>query len=148
MEDIVIAPVTLEILQSAIAGAFENPFFIILSVSIIGDIVTGWAKNKMYETGNSSAGIKGLMKHSVVLFVALVLSFCGMVSQTRYGLLLFDAFIIVLIGEYIKSMFENFGVMGFKYPAMLTAKVEQEIADKVAERDKARKLKEERKATE
>lgn len=141
MIDINIEPITLEIIQKALFASAGNPIFIVLFVVIVGDIITGYAKNYLYHTGNSSAGIQGLIKHSTVLIIALFAGFCGAILQSKHTLLGADVIIGLFAVEYIKSIFENFGVMGFKYPKMLSAKVEKEIEEKMSAKEEAEKLK-------
>ena len=139
-----IEPIEIGLLNDILSASLRNPIFIILILVILGDVATGWAKNSMFHTGNSSAGIKGLIKHSTVLFISLIFSFIGALLQSKTSVIFADVFILAFAFEYAKSIIENFGVMGFRYPKMLSYKVEEEIQEKLKLKEEAEKMKGER----
>lgn len=146
MEEMVINnPVlTLELINQALKSSVLNVAFIVLVVNIIVDVGTGYAKNAMYHTSDSSAGIKGLIKHSSVLLTCFALSFGVLLIGNTYITVLGNVIISLFSLEYLKSIAENLGVMGFPYPKIIAFKVENEIAEKLKLKEEAKKLKEER----
>lgn len=146
MEEIVINnPVlTLELINQALKSSVLDVAFIILILTIIVDIVTGYVKNMKYHTSDSSAGIKGLIKHSTVIFVCFIISFSILLIGNTYITVFGNVLISLFTIEYIKSVAENLAVLGFKYPKMMSSKVENEIAEKLKLKEEAQKLKEER----
>lgn len=141
MEEIVVNSLTLDLVVNSLKAAVGNAAFVVLILNILADIATGYAKNALYHTADSSAGIKGLIKHSTVIFVSLLIALAVALLGNAYITAVGNIIISLFSFEYLKSVAENFGVMGFKYPKILASKVEKEIEEKTKLKEEAEELK-------
>ncbi|ACI00378.1 gp18 [Listeria phage P40] len=102
----------------------HNIYFFTLVGLIAFDYLTGVLKASIWKVADSSAGFKGLVKHSLV-----ILGFAGayMVADA-YN---FANVITILAGlysmNYLLSILENFAVMGIFVPKFLLTRVKAEI---------------------
>ena len=95
-------------------SAFKDPLFILYIATVIVDIVLGNIKAWMNDDVNSKIGVQGTLKHvGVFTFVIILLP-----PLTYY--LNNSGVAITILGylvyQYIISIIENLGVMGFKMP--------------------------------
>lgn len=114
-------------IKSIIEGLMNmmhEPFYIGLIVVVVFDYITGVAKALVWKVGDSSVGLKGLIKHSIVMvFITLTWVF-SMEFQFNW----FATTITLLyIFNYLISILENFSVMGIYQPKFLKNKIESEI---------------------
>lgn len=91
---------------------------------ITGIMVAGVFKksNKSkYGTLNSNAGWKGLCKKCVTLLLVIVANELDIIAGTNY---IRNAVIIGFIANEVISITENAGLMGVKFPAVITKAIE------------------------
>ncbi|HCM90591.1 MULTISPECIES: phage holin family protein [Vagococcus] len=95
---------------------YLNPYIYLLIIVIIVDIFTGLAKaifSRNYPDLDSTIGLRGLIKHVVVLILVIVFNaYCVMFQLSAYS----DLFILFYIGNYGLSIIENLGALGIPIP--------------------------------
>lgn len=108
-------------------SSFGNVFFIMLLIVIAGDTITGYYKAYCTKSFDSSVGIRGLIRNTVVIVINLLVSLCGNIVVIPICVVLCDLWIIAFIFQYIASITENLGVCGFTYPQMFSKRVKEEL---------------------
>lgn len=111
----------------------SNMLIHVLFILIVFDILTGIVKGLWFKKeGDSSKGLPGLIKHSLVLLLVLVL-------YPYASILGFENFAIAIVVGYIAmygiSIAENFGQMGLWVPKWLKERLTK-IKDKSDEEPK------------
>lgn len=102
----------------------NNNYFVVFMVLVLFDYVTGVAKATIWKVTDSDAGIKGIIRHTIVLIsVALIWVGCQ-AFNAEY--LAFSINIMYCL-NYALSILENFGVMGIYVPKFLQNKIQAEI---------------------
>lgn len=97
-------------------------FFITLCIAVFGDVLTGYAKAIYGYTGNSTKGLKGVIKHMFVICGVGILSMIWHILNLDF---LSMGIIMAFIGSYGISICENLGQMGIIIPKWLTVRLEK-----------------------
>lgn len=102
----------------------ENKLFVVFAVVVAFDYLTGVLKAAGWKVADSSVGMKGLIKHSLVFGgIMLFWLFAESFNMTALA----TGLTIFYMANYALSIMENFGVMGIWYPQFLKTKVEAEL---------------------
>ncbi|MDO5714899.1 MAG: phage holin family protein [Tissierellia bacterium] len=100
-------------LCNQVAMVASNPYVHIFVWAVIVDIFSGIVKAFFQKIGNSTKGLKGLLKHLLVVVVVILaniyLPLLGYDSIANY-------FIFFFIVQYGISIIENWGQMGLPLP--------------------------------
>ena len=104
-------------------SAFKDPLFILYAASVIVDIVLGNVKAWTTNDVASDVGVKGTLKHlGVFTFVILLLPpltyYLGN-NAVSLGVLSY------LVYQYLISIVENLGQLGFDVPTVFKQKLRQ-----------------------
>lgn len=104
-------------------SAFKDPLFILYTASVIVDIVLGNVKAWTTNDVASDVGVKGTLKHlGVFTFVILLLPpltyYLGN-NAVSLGVLSY------LVYQYLISIVENLGQLGFDVPTVFKQKLRQ-----------------------
>ena len=105
-----------KMLFKAVTDLIYSPFIHILVIVIFLDIVTGTAKAFLLKKGDSTVGLKGLIKHSLVLLLMFFINVYLPMFNYRYVARGFDIFFIV---QYLVSIAENWGDLGLPMPSQV-----------------------------
>ena len=114
--------IDLGILNGAFGELFHNSVFWLLVTLIVIDFITGTIKAFVIKDVSSSTGINGLMRHTIVLLVVIVMSIIIILTgynEFMYVILLFYVF------EYAISITENLDTMGVPFPEKLSKTLRQ-----------------------
>lgn len=111
-------------LKDIIQETCNNTVLWMLVAVITFDYITGVIKGALWKVNDSQVGMKGLIKHGLVLAGFLVAyPFASIMDAT--GVVNIVAILYIL--NYVISIIENFGVMGVYVPPFLENKVKSEI---------------------
>lgn len=100
----------LEILRTDVVN---SPYFIGLIVLIILDFILGTFRSLIAKDLNSSVGLKGLIKHSsVFIIVVIVNEICYVTGYSEMA----TAFTLFYIWEYAISIVENLAILNIPLP--------------------------------
>ena len=100
----------LEILRTDVVN---SPYFIGLIVLIILDFILGTFRSLIAKDLNSSVGLKGLIKHSsVFIIVVIVDEICYVTGYPEMA----TAFTVFYIWEYAISIVENLAILNIPLP--------------------------------
>lgn len=104
-------------------SAFKDPLFVLYTASVIVDIVLGNIKAWTINDVASDVGVKGTLKHlGVFTFVVLLLPpltyYLGN-NAVSLGVLSY------LVYQYLVSIIENLGQLGFDVPTVFKQKLRQ-----------------------
>ena len=80
---------------------------------ILLDIFVGISKSFILGTTNSSVGLKGLLKHSLVIIVTIIICFYLLIFEYDTMAKIFIMFFIV---QYLISLTESWGELGLPLP--------------------------------
>ena len=104
-------------------SAFKDPLFILYTASVIVDIVLGNVKAWTNNDVASDIGVKGTLKHlGVFSFVVLLLPPLSYYLGNN-GVSL--AVLSYLVYQYIVSIVENLGQLGFDVPTVFKQKLRE-----------------------
>lgn len=100
--------------MTAYQALYDNKFiwFFVLAVTI--DIITGFIKSLLTKNTNSTKGLDGLIKHSLLMLIALTVY---PVAEAAGFKIVGDMFITSYAVIYTVSIIENLGQMGITIPA-------------------------------
>ena len=87
-------------------------FWALLSVIIL-DILTGKAKAMKHKVIDSTVGLNGILKHSVVLLMLIILGVFARIAGFEQISL---AIVLFYILEYVTSIMENLDALGVPLP--------------------------------
>lgn len=110
------------ILNGAFEQLFYNSVFWLLVTLIVVDFITGTIKSFILKDVHSGTGINGLLKHTIVLLIVIVMSVVIILvgyNEFMYVILLFYVF------EYAISITENLDKMGVPFPEKLSQSLRQ-----------------------
>lgn len=110
------------ILNGAFEQLFYNSVFWLLVTLIVVDFITGTIKSFILKDVHSGTGINGLLKHTIVLLIVIVMSVVIILvgyNEFMYVILLFYVF------EYAISITENLDKMGVPFPEKLSKSLRQ-----------------------
>lgn len=100
----------LEILRTDVVN---SPYFIGLVVLIVLDFILGTFRSLLAKDLNSSVGLKGLIKHSsVFIIVVMVNEICYVTGYPEMA----TAFTLFYIWEYAISIVENLAILNIPLP--------------------------------
>ena len=80
---------------------------------IFCDILTGYSKAIVTKQFTSRVGLKGLIKHTNVILISLILGVVSIVIKQEY---IFNTFVILNAATYGISVIENLTILGIKVP--------------------------------
>lgn len=112
MEEIVVVISWLEV-KEYFLQLFSSSIFIGLLLVIALDIITGKSKALLTGDVDSSIGTNGLIKHTLVILLAILVGVGARVLHMVEVSYIFGIFYIV---EYITSIMENLDVLGIPFP--------------------------------
>lgn len=107
------------ILETIRVMASSKYIFLLISVIML-DIIVGTVKAFILGESNSDVGLKGLIKHSIVLIVTIVVSFYLLIFDLD---LMSRTWVIFFIVQYITSLIENWGELGLPLPEFIKEKI-------------------------
>lgn len=91
----------------------NSPYFIGLIVMIILDFILGTFRSLLAKDLNSSVGLKGLIKHSSVFIIVVVVNeICYVTGYPEMA----TAFTLFYIWEYAISIVENLAILNIPLP--------------------------------
>lgn len=100
----------LEILKTDVVN---SPYFIGLVVLIILDFILGTFRSLLAKDLNSSVGLKGLIKHSSVFIIVIVVSvICYVAGYPELA----TTFTLFYVWEYAISIVENLAILNIPLP--------------------------------
>lgn len=100
----------LEVLKTDVVN---SPYFIGLIVLIILDFILGTFRSLIAKDLNSSVGLKGLIKHSSVFIIVVIVSeICYITKYPEMA----TAFTLFYIWEYTISIVENLAILNIPLP--------------------------------
>lgn len=114
----------------------SNALIHILFILIVFDVASGIVKGIWFQKeGNTTKGLPGLIKHSLVLLLVLVLyPYASLLGFENFAI----AIVIGYIAMYGLSIVENFGQMGLWVPKWLKERLTK-IKDRSDEEPKDKK---------
>ena len=110
------------ILNETFGQLFHNSVFWLLVTLIVIDFITGTIKSFILKDVHSGTGINGLLKHTIILLVVIVMSVVIILvgyNEFMYVILLFYVF------EYAISITENLDKIGVPFPEKLSKTLRQ-----------------------
>ena len=124
--DIPILVATFKVLASS--GTFW-----LLIVLMLFDIITGKYIALLNRDYSSSTGTRGLIKHSTVLMLVILVSITFRITDQIMFAVMFKSFYIL---EYITSIIENLTLLGVKLPSVFVdrLRITRESYDEKVER--------------
>lgn len=107
------------VLETIRVMAGSKYIFLLISVIML-DIMVGTVKAFILGESNSDVGLKGLIKHSIVLIVTIVVSFYLLIFDLD---LMGRTWVLFFIVQYITSLIENWGKLGLPLPEFIKEKI-------------------------
>lgn len=98
----------------------NSPYFQGLVVMIVIDFLLGTFRSLIAKDLNSSVGLKGLIKHTTVFIIVLVVNVIG--ESVRYHELA-TTFTLFYIWEYAISIVENLAILNIPLPEWVLARL-------------------------
>lgn len=99
------------------SGVLESPHFKLLLILIIVDIIIGTFLAITNRKLSSEIGLKGMIKHSTVILIAVVLgSILRLSGQIELSVMMGWFY----VAEYGLSIVENLDVLGIPFPKWVT----------------------------
>lgn len=120
--------VDITILQSNMIALGTNPWMHIFFILVIADLFTGVGKALLKKKANSTIGLNGLIRHSTIMFIVIVLNiYLPIFNLTIYATGMNIFFSI----QYLGSVIENMGEIGIKLPPAFLSHFEklQDVAE-------------------
>lgn len=94
----------------------QNLFIHVFMIFIIVDLLSGLAKAVFLKTTNSTIGLNGLIRHALIVFIVLMFAiYLPLFELEQYVSWILGYFIV----QYLISIIENLGVIGFPIPPAL-----------------------------
>ena len=120
--------VDITILQSNMIALGTNPWMHIFFILVITDLFTGVGKALLKKKANSTIGLNGLIRHSTIMFIVIVLNIYLPIFHLAIYATKMNIFFSI---QYLGSVIENMGEIGIKLPSAFLAYFEklQEIAE-------------------
>lgn len=115
---------------------FDSPIFWLYVSCVIVDLVLGNIKAFRNNDIDSSVGLRGSLKHVglgvfVVLFLPALSAFVGDSTMS-------NGIVAYFVYQYIISIIENLGALGFPLPDSITEKLRRLNMDKYNSEDKTK----------
>lgn len=100
--------------MTAYQSLYDNKFIWFFVLAVTFDIITGFIKSIVTKGTNSTKGLDGLIKHSLLMLIALTVY---PVAEAAGFKIVGDMFITSYAVIYVVSIIENLGQMGIPIPA-------------------------------
>ncbi|MCQ2076376.1 MAG: phage holin family protein [Bacteroidaceae bacterium] len=100
--------------MTAYQALYDNKFIWFFVLAVTFDIITGFIKSIVTKGTNSTKGLDGLIKHSLLMLIALT---AYPVAEAAGFKIVGDMFITSYAVIYVVSIIENLGQMGIPIPA-------------------------------
>ncbi len=126
-------------LYESIVSLIYSPYIHIFVAVVFFDIVTGTAKAFILKKGDSTVGLKGLIKHSLVLLLIFFVNVYLPIFNYGYVSKGLNIFFIV---QYLVSISENWGALGLPMPSVVRkslVRIDDEIDKKFTDIIRERK---------
>ena len=120
--------VDITILQSNMIALGTNPWMHIFFILVITDLFTGVGKALLKKKANSTIGLNGLIRHSIIMFIVIVLN----IYLPIFNLAIYATGMNIFFSiQYLGSVIENMGEIGIKLPSTFLAYFEklQDVAE-------------------
>ena len=120
--------VDITILQSNMIALGTNPWMHIFFILVIADLFTGVGKALLKKKANSTIGLNGLIRHSTIIFIVIVLNIYLPIFHLAIYATGMNIFFSI---QYLGSVIENMGEIGIKLPSAFLAYFEklQDVAE-------------------
>ena len=105
--------VDITILQSNMIALGTNPWMHIFFILVIADLFTGVGKALLKKKANSTIGLNGLIRHSTIMFIVIVLNIYLPIFHLAIYATGMNIFFSI---QYLGSVIENMGEIGIKLP--------------------------------
>lgn len=112
MENITI---TLPLLKSTLKEITSSGMFWLLAVLMLVDILLGKYNAILTKNYISSIGTKGLIKHSTIMLLSILVSFIFTITKQPSFIFIFKGFYIL---EYVTSIMEHLTLLGVNLPPL------------------------------
>lgn len=103
----------IEVIKMNLAVLGGSKYVHLFLMVVLLDIFIGTSKSFILGTTSSSVGLKGLLKHSLVIIVTLIVSFYMLCFEYES---LAKIFIMFFIVQYLISLTESWGELGLPLP--------------------------------
>lgn len=103
-----------EQVMTAYQALYDNKFIWFFVLAVTFDVITGFIKSIVTKGTNSTKGLDGLIKHSLLMLIALTVY---PVAEAAGFKIVGDMFITSYAVIYVVSIIENLGQMGIPIPA-------------------------------
>lgn len=100
--------------MTAYQALYDNKFIWFFVLAVTFDIITGFIKSIVTKGTSSTKGLDGLIKHSLLMLIALT---AYPVAEAAGFKIVGDMFITSYAVIYVVSIIENLGQMGIPIPA-------------------------------
>lgn len=108
--------------------AMSNPFLFTLITAVSIDVISGVSASAINHKLDSSVGFKGIVKHTTLLLLAVLLEFLGAaVNIKAVG----NTFCLLAISNYVISILGNLAAIGFVIPKWIAKPLKAEIDRKI-----------------
>ena len=120
--------VDITILQSNMIALGTNPWMHIFFILVIADLFTGVGKALLKKKANSTIGLNGLIRHSTIMFIVIVLNIYLPIFHLAIYATGMNIFFSI---QYLGSVIENMGEIGIKLPPAFLSYFEklQDVAE-------------------
>ena len=120
--------VDITILQSNMIALGTNPWMHIFFILVIADLFTGVGKALLKKKANSTIGLNGLIRHSTIMFIVIVLNIYLPIFHLAIYATGMNIFFSI---QYLGSVIENIGEIGIKLPPAFLSYFEklQDVAE-------------------
>ena len=120
--------VDITILQTSIMALGTNAMMHIFFVLVIMDLFTGVGKALLKKKVNSTIGLNGLIRHSIIMIIVIVLNIYLPIFHLAIYATGMNIFFSI---QYLGSVIENMGEIGIKLPSAFLAYFEklQDVAE-------------------
>lgn len=105
--------VDITILQASMISLGTNAMMHIFFVLVITDLFTGVGKALLKKKVNSTIGLNGLIRHSTIMFMVIVLNIYLPIFHLAIYATGMNIFFCI---QYLGSVIENMGEIGIKLP--------------------------------
>ena len=116
-------------LMAEFSNLLNNLWIHIFIILVAFDILTGLVKSTKKNATNSTKGLKGMIKHLlVVLLIITAYPYFTLLGLQQYA----NLFVLYYIASYAISITENLGQMGVPIPTFVRDRIEKlrDLTDK------------------
>ena len=120
--------VDITILQASMIALGTNPWMHIFFILVIADLFTGVGKALLKKKANSTIGLNGLIRHSTIVFIVIVLNIYLPIFHLAIYATGMNIFFSI---QYLGSVIENMAEIGIKLPPAFLSYFEklQDVAE-------------------